>query len=74
MQTQCEWLLKQLRDGRTITAKDMMDERGIMQGGTRIFELKAQGWDISSEMIAVVNRYGQDCHVAQYRLLQRSLF
>ncbi len=51
-----------------------MDERGIMQGATRVFELKAQGHKIVSTMIAVVNRYGQDCHVAQYRLLQRFLF
>ena len=69
MQTQQEWVLKQLQQGRKLTAKDAMDQYGIMQMATRIFELKQQGRDIESEMIAVHNRREQTCHVAQYYLV-----
>jgi len=68
MQTQKEWVLEQLKAGREITAKDAMDERGIMQMGTRIFELRADGWDIQSPLVEVENRYGQTCTVAKYYL------
>ena len=72
LMTQREWVLEHLKNGRTLTAKEAMDEYGIMQMGTRIFELRGQGHNIKSTMIEVENRYGETCHVAEYSLAPKA--
>lgn len=51
-----------------ITAKQAMDELGIMRLGARIWELKQSGIPVQSGFIKVKNRYGEDCHVKIYYL------
>ena len=67
-ETQADWVLKQLLAGRKLTAKDAMDERGIMQMATRVFELKDRGYEIKSPRVKVRDRTGAECHVALYQM------
>ncbi len=73
LQTQCDWVLAQLLKGRRLTAKMAMDERGIQQMGARVFELRGMGCYIESTGIKVLNRYGEICHVVEYRLARAQL-
>ncbi len=66
MQTQNEWVLKQLRRGRKLTAKKAMDQRGISRLGARIWDVRREGFIIHSRIISVRNRYKQECHVSEY--------
>ncbi len=70
--TQCERILRHLRDYGSITPAEAMLEYGIMRLAARILDLKAAGYLIAKKMITVTNRYGEDCHVAEYRLVSQS--
>lgn len=43
-------------------------ELGIYRLGARVFDLKAQGHEIVRELVAVNNRFGEECRVARYKL------
>ena len=45
-------------------------ELGIYRLGARVFDLKASGHDIDRELVPVSNRFGEECRVAQYRLIE----
>ena len=64
---QCENLLKALRAG-PVTSLQALDRLGIARAAARVFDLRAQGFDVQKTMIVVKNRHGDDCRVAQYSL------
>ncbi|MEY2630771.1 MAG: hypothetical protein RLZZ469_1668 [Bacteroidota bacterium] len=66
--SQTERLLKHFMDGGSITSLQAYSKLGITQLGTRIFELKQDGYIIVSEWVAVTNRFGEKCHVKRYSL------
>ena len=68
MQSQTEWVWNQLRNGRALTPRQAMSERGIMRLGARIWELREEGYDIITQMKRVYNRYNQKCYIASYCL------
>ena len=68
--TQKDWILEQLLVGRKLTAFLAYREYGIMRLGARIFDLQQEGYVINSQSLAVVNRHGEICHVAEYSLSQ----
>lgn len=43
-------------------------ELGIFRLAARINDLRKMGYRIAREMVTVLNRYGESCRVAQYRL------
>ncbi|AQH05700.1 hypothetical protein A9R05_42540 (plasmid) [Burkholderia sp. KK1] len=65
----CERLLTHLERTGPITPMEAWSELGIYRLGARIFDLKAQGHEIVREIVAVSNRYGEECRVARYRLV-----
>ena len=67
-QTQIDWVRQTLSSGHRITPYDAYVSRGIMRLGAIIYDLRKEGVDIATEIIAVPNRYGETCHVAEYRL------
>lgn len=69
--TQNERVLKHLRKYGAITTKQAYDLYGITRLGARIYELKALGFDIVTEPIAVKNRYGEKARVARYKFRDR---
>lgn len=54
---------------KPMTAGDIWSELGIARASARVFDLRAEGWDIRSEQITVRNRNGDTCHVALYTLV-----
>jgi Helix-turn-helix domain len=68
MATQAERVLAHLQTGRRLTQFEALQELGILRLASRINDLKRDGHDISSKMVAVSNRFGESCHVASYTL------
>ena len=55
-----------MNDFGSITSLEACNDLGETRLSARIFELKARGVHISSEMIEVKNRYGEKRHVKRY--------
>jgi hypothetical protein len=67
--SQCDRLLARLKRG-PITPMEAWSELGIYRLGARVFDLKASGHEIDRELVPVSNRFGEECRVAQYRLIE----
>lgn len=71
MKTQNEMILKHLQTHkRGLTAMQALDKFGCMRLASRISDLRRMGYDIGREMIAVKNRDGDTCYVANYKLVE----
>lgn len=68
--TQCERILRHMKDYGSITSLEAVNEYGIMRLASRINDLRAQGIAISSEVVSGKNRYGETTHYAVYRLAE----
>lgn len=66
--TQCDRILRHLKDHGSITSITAMQEYGIMRLASRINNLRAQGIAITSEIATGKNRYGETTHYSVYRL------
>lgn len=64
--TQCERILRYIDEHGSITAKEAMNELGVMRLASRIADLKADGWEIDTRTVCSVNRYGERTHYAKY--------
>jgi hypothetical protein len=51
----------------TINPLQSWAELGIYRLSDTVFKLKADGYDIETELVTVKNRFDEDCEVAQYR-------
>lgn len=69
-QTQCERILRHLRDYGSITSLEAITEYGILRLASRINDLKRQGYIISAERGKGQNRYGEQTTFAVYRLVE----
>ena len=67
--SQCDRLLSRLKRG-PITPMEAWSELGIYRLGARVFDLKANGHEIDRELVPVSNRFGEECRVDQYRLIE----
>ncbi len=72
MGTQNERLAAYLERNKTINPLVAWVKLGIYRLGARVFDLRKQGYEIKSENVKVQNRFGEDCHVAQYRLVHNN--
>lgn len=69
--TQNEKILKYLKTHKGgITPLKAMEKFGCMRLSGRIHDLRVMGYSISSEIVEVRNRYGDKCHVSQYKLVK----
>lgn len=66
--TQTERLLARLKAGDAIDPITALHDLGIYRLGARVFDLKAAGHDIHTELVPVTNRFGDECRVASYTL------
>ena len=69
MKSQNDAILSHLRRS-PITPLEAIQKYGCLRLGARIFELRQQGHEIVRELVAVNNRFGEECRVAQYRLIE----
>lgn len=68
--TQCERILRHMRDYGSITQAEAVTEYGCYRLGARIWDLKAAGVPIKSELVTGKNRYGEKISFARYSLLR----
>lgn len=68
--TQCDRILRHLRDYGSISSLEAIKEYGILRLASRISDLKKKGYEISSETVTGKNRYGEATHFSVYRLNQ----
>lgn len=66
--TQCERVLRHMRDYGSITSAEAITEYGIYRLASRISDLKKQGVPVEKEMISGKNRYGEPTSFARYSL------
>ena len=64
---QTERILKRLTRG-PLTASQAMNELGVGRLGARVLELRRAGYDIHTERLTVINRFGEECQIGRYRL------
>ena len=69
-QTQCERILRHLRDYGSINPIEAISEYGIFRLASRINDLKRQGYNISAERGKGQNRYGEQTTFAVYHLVE----
>jgi hypothetical protein len=66
--TQCDRIIRHLKDHGSITSVEAIGEYGILRLASRIADLKGQGYNIVSEMQTGKNRYGEITRYSVYRL------
>lgn len=70
MATQCDRILRHLKDYGSITSMEAMQEYGIMRLASRINDLRRSGVAIQSETVTGKNRYGEPTHYAVYKIAE----
>ena len=68
--TQCDRILRHLRDHGSITSLEAISEYSILRLAARIKDLKRRGHNIKSETVKGVNRYGEPTRYSVYRLTE----
>ena len=66
--TQCDRIIRHLKDHGSITSLEAMSEYGIMRLASRITDLKGMGYPIISERVTGKNRYNETTSYSIYRL------
>ena len=64
-------ILRHLLDQGSITQWEAIRDYGIMRLGAKIWDLKRDGHNITSERETGVNRYGEKTTYTRYRLVRR---
>ena len=68
--TQCDKVLRHLRDYGSITAIEAFSEYGILRLAARISDLKERGHNITREIKHGKNKYEEPVHYSVYRLIE----
>lgn len=66
--TQCQRIVRYLKDFGTITQFEALKDLGIMRLASRISEMRSNGVGIDSEFITITNRYGEKIKIKRYKL------
>ncbi len=68
--SQNDQVLSHLKSHVGITTLTAFEKYGISRLSARIHNLREMGYDIASVPKTVKNRYGEKCHVVEYRLVR----
>lgn len=66
--TQAERVLAYIEQFGAITQYEAMQDLGVMRLASRISDLKKLGYPIKAEVVAVKNRFDENCHIKRYSL------
>ena len=69
-ETQCDKVLRHMRDYGSISSIEAITEYGILRLASRISDLKKRGHVISSTICKCKNRYGETTHYSVYKLIE----
>lgn len=67
--TQAQRVLEYMDEFGGITQIEALKDLGVMRLASRISDLKKQGYPIQGDVVAVKNRYGENCYVKRYSLV-----
>lgn len=67
--TQAQRVLDYIDEFGSITQIEALKDLGVMRLASRISDLKKQGYPIKGDVVAVKNRYGENCYVKRYSLV-----
>lgn len=67
---QRQMILQYIKDFGSITDYEATVDLGILQFGTRLKELREQGYNFSSEWVKRKNRYGKPVRFKRYKLME----
>jgi len=65
---QVDKILHYIQTHGSITPQEAQDYFGCMRLGARIYDLKRRGYHIVAERVDGVNKFGDKCHWARYRM------
>ena len=68
--TQCDRILRHMRDYGSITSLEAMTEYNILRLASRINDLKRRGYHITSENKPFINKYGEHRYYSVYKLIE----
>ena len=68
--TQCERVLKYMKDFGSINSLQAITDLGIMRLAARISNLREAGYRIDRQIVKSRNRYGEPVYFAEYRLME----
>lgn len=71
--TQCERILRHMKDYGSITSLEAVTDYGIMRLASRINDLKGMGYPIISERATGKNRYNETTSYSVYRLANKEV-
>ena len=66
--TQAERVLEYMMEFGSITQLEALRDLGVMRLASRISDLKKQGYPIKGDVVAVKNRYEENCYIKRYSL------
>lgn len=66
--TQAQRILDYIDQFGSITQFEAMRDLGVMRLASRISDLKKGGYPIQSEVVAVKNRFDENCYIKRYSL------
>ena len=66
--TQTQRVLGYMENHGSITQLEALKDLGVFRLASRISELRKNGYEITSKMVKVENRYGETCRVKRYSL------
>lgn len=66
--TDAQWILGELQKGRELSNRDILMERGCMNGKARVAELRKDGHDIETTMRPGKRKNGDSCRFGVYSL------
>lgn len=66
--TQCQRILDYMRRFGAISTLEAFNDLGVARLASRIHDLKAQGYNITSSIGTAKNRYGETVHFSIYKL------
>ena len=68
--TQCDRILRHMRDYGTIDPMTAIKDYGCMRLSARIADLKCMGYPIHAERVKNKNRYGESTNYCVYSLIK----
>ena len=70
METQCQRVLKYMRDFGSINSLQAIQDLGCMRLASRISDLRRDGYPIERRIVKGKNRYGEDVYFVEYKLME----
>ena len=71
--SQREMILQHLKEGKEITPKEAYFEYDSLRLGAIIFDLRQEGYKISTRLVFYKNKRGNTSHYAVYKLIDKEI-